>query len=63
MAYGAGNSEQQEFLGRDCIEVLWPSLRLLSCEAGEKRILLLSNVSTVQLESAFKNYPDLQSIH
>jgi len=59
MAYGAGNSEKQRFLGRDCVEVLWPSLRLVSCEAGAKRILMLSNISTEQLESAFRHYPDL----
>jgi hypothetical protein len=63
MAYGAGNSEEQLFLGRECIEVVWPSLRLLSCESGSKRILLLSNVSTTQLESAFLHYPDLQPVH
>ncbi|MCI0415371.1 zf-HC2 domain-containing protein [bacterium] len=61
MAYGAGNQEVQEFLGRDCIEVLWPSLRLVSCESGDKRILMLSNISTEQLESAFRSYPDLGS--
>jgi hypothetical protein len=59
MAYGAGNEKEQEFLGRECIEVLWPSLRLVSCESRDKRILMLSNFSAEALESAFRDYPDL----
>lgn len=57
--YGERNPERCLFCGRYCRQLRWPSLRLLTWEAGTRRTLLLTNLGEDQLEQAFVHYPSL----
>jgi hypothetical protein len=59
MAYPPRNPQESSFLGKDCIEVRWPTLRLFSWVTEQKRTMVLSNMRTDQLQPLFLNYPGL----
>lgn len=59
MAYPPRNPRESSFLGKECIEVRWPTLRLFSWVTGQRRTMVLSNMRTDQLQPFFLNYPGL----
>jgi Putative zinc-finger len=60
MAYPPRNPRDSTFLGKKCIEVRWPTLRLFSWVTGPRRTLLLTNMSTTELQPLFTEYPGLR---